>query len=360
MKALKDEFFNLDFYNNLTQAIKKNFAALDEQKFHDSLINNYQSLELMDRMKHCAVTMYQYLPNDYSSALKIILKTGTQFTGFVGLIFPHFVVSYGMQQYQLSIDALQKLTVYSSGEFAIRPFLKEFPVASVKTMELWSKNKNEHVRRLSCEGLRPLLPWSFKLSPYLDYPMVSTKILTNLNNDESLYVRKSVGNHLNDLTKNYPEYVLDLIKTWDSSQEHTAWIIKKGLRTLIKNGDKRVFKFLGYPKPTNISIDNIHIENDVIKIGETTFFSFKVKNNSQEATPIIIDYIIYYVKKSGKQTPKVFKLRETKIQRDSTMVLSKKIALKQLSTRTHYSGEHQLEIQINGESKALTSFILKD
>ena len=71
-------------------------------------------------------------------------------------------------------------------------------------MVKWSKDKNVHVRRLASEGVRISLPWSKKLyvvlSEFEDYKI----ILTNLKNDKSKFVQKSVGNNLNDLYKKFP------------------------------------------------------------------------------------------------------------------------------------------------------------
>jgi len=359
MLSLKDQYFTTEFYQNLTSVTKQNYPELNEKKFHRAITNEHQSLELKERLKLCSRILYEQLPKDYPTALHLILKIAPSFSGFRAMFFPDFVASYGLGHYELSINALQQLTSYSSSEFAIRPFLKDYPTETILKMEEWSHHQSEHIRRLASEGLRPLLPWSFKLTEYLAYPEVSKKLLTNLNNDDSLYVRKSVGNHLNDLTKKHPDFVIDLALSWDSSQTHTPWIIKKGLRTLIKNGDKRVFNFLGYPKPTPIHISSLTTGLDEINIGEETNFSFNIENQSNQEFPVLIDYVIHFVKKSGVANPKVFKLRETKIEANNQLKLSKKLIFKQLSTRTHYSGKHKLEILVNGESKAETFFLLK-
>ena len=358
MIPLKDQYFNPDFYKKLTRATKAVYPELEENKFYASITDSHNSLELMGRLKLCSLVLYQQLPLHYPSALPLLLEIASEFTGFVGMIFPDFVARYGLKHFEISIDALKKLTVYSSSEFGIRPFLRYYPDETVKTMVEWSLHENEHIRRLASEGMRPFLPWTFKLSEDLNYPEVSKQILSNLNNDKSLYVRKSVANHLNDLTKTHSDFAIDLIHSWDSNQTHTSWIIKKGLRTLIKNGDKRVFAFLGYSEPTLIKVSNLELEKKEIIIGGETVFSFEVKNNSDIETALLIDFSIRYVKKTGTST-KVFKLREIKIDGKQNICVSKKISFQQLSTRTHYPGKHKLEILINGEIKAQKYFTIR-
>lgn len=358
MKPLKDQFFNPEFYIKLSEETKKVYPDLDEKQFYLAITDNYESLELMERLKQCSLSLFQFLPNDYPEALSLLLKIAVKFDGFVGVLFPDLVATYGLDYYKISVSALGELTKYSTSEFAIRPFLKKYPVETVQQMEEWSQHENEHVRRLSSEGIRPLLPWSFKLTEHLNYPEVSRNILTNLNNDKSLYVRKSVGNHLNDLTKHHAGFVIDLIHSWDNTQPYTAWIVKKGLRTLIKNGDQRVFEFLGYPKPTMIAINELRLSDTAIEIGGETAFSFKLINQSDQEVPVLVDYIVNYVKKSGAINTKVFKLKEFPVAPNEQIILSKKLLFKQLSTRTHYSGKHKIEVLVNGEVKAEASFSL--
>ena len=45
----------------------------------------------------------------------------------------------------------------------MREFLRRDLPSSLAVMETWSRDENEHVRRLASEGSRPRLPWSFRL-----------------------------------------------------------------------------------------------------------------------------------------------------------------------------------------------------
>ncbi|MFT6590495.1 MAG: 3-methyladenine DNA glycosylase AlkC [Rhodoferax sp.] len=77
--------------------------------------------------------------------------------------------------------------------------------------KVWSFDDDQHIRRLASEGPRPRLPWSFKLQVIIDGPRLIYPILKNLGLDPSLYVRKSGGNHLNDISKAHPEWLLDAL-----------------------------------------------------------------------------------------------------------------------------------------------------
>ncbi len=54
-------------------------------------------------------------------------------------------------------------------------------------------------------------------------------------NDPSKYVQKSVANHINDITKEDKEFVFQWLQQLrDKQHPVNPWIIKHGLRTVIK------------------------------------------------------------------------------------------------------------------------------
>jgi 3-methyladenine DNA glycosylase AlkC len=103
----------------------------------------------------------------------------------------------------------------------------------MKTILKWSKDQNVHIRRLASESVRIALPWSKKLYNAVNDFENYKKILTNLKNDKSKFVQKSVGNNLNDLYKEFPEKANEIIKEWnkDNLTKETIWIINHGLRS---------------------------------------------------------------------------------------------------------------------------------
>jgi len=103
----------------------------------------------------------------------------------------------------------------------------------------WSKNKNRHVRRLSCEGLRPRLPWATKLAAFIENPYPILPILNNLKDDQSKYVQKSVANCINDILKDNEAVGKTLIEEWNkpNCSKTCKWIIKHALRNFLKKED---------------------------------------------------------------------------------------------------------------------------
>ena len=64
------------------------------------------------------------------------------------------------------------------------------------------------------------------------------RLLDPVRSDPSDYVRRSVGNWLNDASKSRPEWVRSLAAEWRraSKTAETAWIVRHALRTLRKGG----------------------------------------------------------------------------------------------------------------------------
>jgi 3-methyladenine DNA glycosylase AlkC len=100
----------------------------------------------------------------------------------------------------------------------------------------WSKDENVHVRRFASEGVRISLPWSKKLYNAVDDFENYKTILTNLKNDKSKFVQKSVGNNINDLYKEFPEKANEIIDEWKKNvpTKETMWIVNHGLRSVKK------------------------------------------------------------------------------------------------------------------------------
>lgn len=358
MEPLK-ELFNRSFYEQFAAAFAQVHADFNPEKFVKDVTKNFEPLSLNERMRNTSVVLEKHLPANYEKALEIMYAVvPTLKTGYTTLIFPDFVSQFGLKHQQLSLEALKYFTRFGSSEFAIRVFLKNDFDNTLKTMITWAGDENHHVRRLASEGSRPRLPWSFKLPQVIENPQVTQPILEQLKADPELYVRKSVANHLNDFSKDNPDYMLGLVESWDRSHPHTAWIVKHGTRTLIKKGNAGSMAVFGFEKDVQLRIDNFRLVSSNLKLGDVLDFSFDLVSEKQTSQKLVVDYIIHYRKSAGDLSPKVFKLKELNLEPNQRITLSKKQRLQDFTTRKHYTGEHLLEIQVNGTVMAKEVFSL--
>ena len=225
--ALK-EIFNPERLQHIASEMTAVYPSFEARRFLKLAKSGLADLSVMQRMARVSECLHAVLPLDFEASLQVLRALAPRLnSGFVSMCLPHYVASYGAHAFDQSMDALKYFTAFGSSEFAIRHFLRSDLERSLKLMHDWSLDDNEHVRRLASEGCRPRLPWSFRLETIQADPTLAANILDNLKADTSLYVRKSVANHLNDITKDHPDWVLDLIESWSLDNRHTAWIAKR-------------------------------------------------------------------------------------------------------------------------------------
>ena len=327
-------------------------------------------LELKQRIVHIAEVMASHLPEDYPTAAGFIMeslpppldenKTDDDFGDFIFAPLGEYVVRHGMSRENLAIsfNTLRELTKRFSMEDAMRFFIREYPIESVKVLKQWSQDKNYHVRRLVSESTRPLLPWSGRISLTTD---VTLPLLSILHSDPTRYVTRSVANHLNDISKDDPDLVVETIRLWQTKSTQNAkeldWMTRHALRTSIKKGHVGALKLLGFHPSPKLELGDLNIVKSKFKVGEPLQFSFDVKALRNES--LVIDYVIEFIKSGGKRSSKVFKATTLQLKKGETKTVSKTHKLlAEATTYKLYPGEHRLTIQINGQTMASKPFEL--
>jgi 3-methyladenine DNA glycosylase AlkC len=353
------EMFNQQFYEKLGSEFHKAYPRFDLKLFLKDVTHSIEDRSLNERMRHTSVTLKNYLPPSFLRTIEIMKKVAPNMPqGYTNLLFSDYVSLYGIEEYDLSIDALHYFTQYGSSEFAIRVFLKKEFNKTLKKMYKWSEDNNCHVRRLASEGSRPRLPWSFKLDEVINNPHLTLPILENLKSDKEIYVQKSVANHLNDISKDHPKLILDIIKKWKGISKQTDWIIKHGSRTLLKAGDEKVLKVFGTANAKDITISDFHLKNSKLRLGDNLEFTFDITNTSSKAIALRIEFAIYFLKSNNTYTKKVFKISEKKIKAYDTINIQKVFSIKPITTRVYYAGNHKVSYIVNGKEGEIKTFSL--
>jgi 3-methyladenine DNA glycosylase AlkC len=227
----------------------------DEESFRRVALEGLEPLGILERGQHLARALRQYLPDKYATAIEILLASLTPpliRTDDIGLAvffyLPHvcFVAEYGLEArgndghdpFEISMRAQYELTKRFSAEFSIRPFLIRQQERTLSRLLEWTSDPDPHVRRLCSEGTRPRLPWATRITAFITAPDPVFPILETLKSDQSLYVRRSVANHLGDIAKDHPEKVFAICERWlrEASTE-VKWLIRHALRHPAKKGD---------------------------------------------------------------------------------------------------------------------------
>ena len=227
------------------------------ESFCDEAKKNLASLSLMERAKHVAIALRNHLPTQYDEAVSILVKSlapeepFSEEFGLAGLFYlPHsfFISEFGCPKhkqeqhfFEHSMNAMYELTKRFTSEFAIRDFLIHQQYKTMQYLENWLMDDSPHVRRLCSEGTRPKLPWGKRLKAFIADPTPTLPFLNTLKNDSTLYVRRSVANHLGDIAKDNIKFVYSICENWlgANPSPQLKWIIRHGLRYPAKKGYKK-------------------------------------------------------------------------------------------------------------------------
>ena len=353
----------------ISQVLSLAMPEFNKNAFIQTAIYGLDELELKQRVAHIINAMHKYLPSDFEETANILLNVKVHwcsksdentYSNFAAWPIIDYVAAYGLNFKEISLNVLKQLTSLFSAEFAIRPFIEKYPEYCNQTFKSWILDENEHVRRLVSEATRPRLPWGLQLKGFMLDPRPNLPLLTHLKSDPSLYVRRSVANHLNDISKDNPDIVINLCKSWQDNalNQQENWVIKHATRSLVKSGNLQVLSLLGFTQEPDVDVLDLKIKTKQIQIGNDLNFELSLTSNSKQQQKLVVDFAIHFRKSNNKTAPKVFKLKTFSLQAKANIYLTKKHSFKKISTRKYYPGEHKLEIFINGQSKSTKTFDL--
>jgi len=246
------------------------------------------------------------------------------------------------------LGLLAAFTPRLTSEFAIRRLLAADPVRALARVQAWTQHSDPPVRRLASEGTRPYLPWAVRVPWLLENPEATLPILDALKDDGSEDVRRSVANHLNDISRHAPEVTVQTAARWLAEPAaSTPRLVRHSLRTLIKKAHPGALELLGFG-PAEVEVQDLSTQTPVITLPGKLRFSFAVRNTGTAPARLAVDYVVHYVKAHGGTAPAVFKLTVLELAPGEVRSLSGSHALHQMTTRRHYAGTHQLQLQVNG------------
>lgn len=344
------------------------YPSFNAKGFSKLVLESLHDLELKERVDLIIEALNKFLPKKFSETAKILKALPKHWdsgdendplSGFAIWPVTDYVGVYGIHAPSASLDVLVKLTPLFSAEFAIRPFIEIHPKTTFTYLNSWVEHRDEHVRRLVSEGTRPRLPWGKRLNGFIEDPSPIFPLLEKLKHDPSLYVRRSVANNLNDISKDHPERVITFLTAWSKDRnEHIDWIIKHALRTLIKSGHPKVFPLLGFDVNPTFSVKQLSLQQKKIRVGDLLEFNLDLVSKKQQK--FVLDYAIHFVKASDKTSKKVFKWKNISMRKQEKLALKKSHSFKEISTRKYYVGKHVIAIHINGVVIAELPFLLTE
>ncbi len=349
MPDLKDEF-SPELVRALAGQLSRAWPGFPDKAFVRQSLQGLADLALLQRVHHISIAMAQALPADFAAAAALLdtAVDSPALTGWMTLPCGYYVAERGLSDPEVALPLLARLTPRLSSEGPIRPFIERYPELTLTYLHRWAKDPDEHVRRLVSEGTRPRLPWAPQLRGLIADPTPAIALLDQLFDDPSDYVRRSVANHLNDIAKDHPSLALATASRWQASNSpRAAWVVRHGLRTLIKHGDPQALALLGFDHTQAVQLQSLTVTPASIAVGDEVVIEFMLSTNDSPVRAAI-DYVVHYAGARGPRKPKVFKLTTRTIETGRAQCISRRHRFADVSIRTIHPGLHRIDIQVNG------------
>jgi 3-methyladenine DNA glycosylase AlkC len=201
----------------------------DRAAFEAQAGEGLSAMEMKARAAHIAKAMRTVLPPTFAEAKSVLIasfgpKSGDPALTTTGglntfFYFPHSSYLEGAAADALTTfdDVFQanvELTQRFTAEFSIRPVIARWPQESLKALSELVASPNADCRRLVSEGTRPRLPWGSHIAAFRKDPTPCLPLLDALKWDDSLYVRRSVANHVGDILKDNVDIGLAICDRW--------------------------------------------------------------------------------------------------------------------------------------------------
>lgn len=351
-------------------------AEFPSPRFVRRASRGLEDLELKARIGHVADALAACLPESFPDAATVIEGANALASSTKGpserdihhesadpvfLYWPlcTYVERYGLEHLDRALVTMHGLTPLASCEFAIRPYIEQDPERVFTVLRRWVKDPDQHVRRLVSEGTRPRLPWGSRLRALQADPTPSVRLLDALFADDELYVRRSVANHLNDISKDHPERAVEIAAAWQKrdSSEEVAWVIRHALRGLVNQGHPGALALQGIGQP-RVDVKRFALSATRLRFGRSLELSLELRAKARQ--DLLIDYAVHHMKANGTLAPKVFKWTRRSVAKGEVVTLAKNHAFRPISTRRYHAGEHRVELLVNGRSLGMTKFELVD
>jgi 3-methyladenine DNA glycosylase AlkC len=293
------------------------------------------------------------LPAEFPAAAAVLKKAtdSPSLTGWMTLPCGHYVAEYGLDQPDVALPLLARLTPRFSSEGPLRPFIERHPEVTFAYLHRWARDPDEHVRRLVSEGTRPRLPWAGQLRGLIADPGPTIPLLDALVDDTSEYVRRSVANHLNDIAKDHPAVALACARRWlATGGDRATRVVRHGLRTLVKRGDPAALALLGFDYGAAVALDALDalaVTPARLPVGGEVTIAFTLSARDGPARTVV-DYVVHHAGARGARRPKVFKLTTRTLRPGRPQSFVRRHRFREVSVRKIYPGTHRIEVQVNG------------
>lgn len=356
---LKD-WYNLELVEDLAKRFDAAFVKFPRRRFVELASDGLESLEMMDRVRLIASAMESTFPQPTSVALRGLQEcmgpaldeigndAASVTSGYALWPFGEYIGRTGLDDWESSWSAMDQLTQRLTSEFAVRPFLAADLSRCLDLFRSRLDHPSHHVRRWISEGTRTRLPWAKAVPELRRAVWERLELLEQLKDDPSLYVRRSVANHLQDILKDDLDLGLEVVERWfQSSDSGVAWVVRHACRGLLKAGHPRVLALYGWDRP--VELEEFRVEPQQVLLGQTVRIRARLGAKTPDPCAVRLDYSLEGPTPSGGRFRKVFRWTEFILASEDAAELEKLHPMVERSTRKLPEGDYQFRLLLNGQ-----------
>ncbi len=260
----------IKIFEKIDNFIKKEYEIIPEKERIGKgivYISKYAAKEMVQFMKESSIINAEFFKYFIENAFIYGEKKKSQYIKHFTLLF----MAESPIDFKIKVPYIEKWA--DDEDWAIRETtgasilyeLKRNSKELFTYLSQWVRSDNENLRRIVSESLRPMAEVKWLRDPTKNDKVL--EFLTILRKDPSIYVRKSVGNNIKDLSKYMPEKMLDLMEKWlklepkikihdelasevwlSKEEKRLIWTMKHAMRWLrVRNPEyhERLEKILG-------------------------------------------------------------------------------------------------------------------
>jgi 3-methyladenine DNA glycosylase AlkC len=346
----------------LTKAVQTNFSGIDEHKVLDCAISKgYFDAPMTKQLDILAAVVFEVLNERSDRVIRALIESSDEKVNAVA-------VSVISALYKDDLDsslAWLKQTAALSGTWPREHscvmlhhlFIREGVKTVLPKVSSWLLDSHEGVRRVVTEGIRPRLMMVPHIEELKKDPSVLRSVFEPLLDDPSEYVRKSVGNCMNDVSKDHPEMLLDWLEEWSNKplSYQRQRIFSRALRTLIENGEPRAYQILDIPMHSSVELSIIQGFPSIVTLNQVIPLEVEVQNTGNEDTRIVVDLIMMAPGKRGVREF-VYKLGVVDVPAHQIKRIKKTLHFVDKTTQTKEEGLYEVTYRKNSIAFQQESF----
>jgi len=320
------EYLDVRAVSRLASIIRAAHPPFDTDAFVADATAGLSSLALSGRVAHVGDALVRHLPAPFDATAQVLDAVAARWPrgvpgetpgDFAAWPLFHVVPAAGLDDFERGFESLRRLTPLFSAEMAIRPFLDRYGDRAFERLHQWVDDPDEHVRR-------------------------------------------SVANHLNDVSRDHPALAVAAATRWlERPSAARRWVVRHGLRTLIKGGHPAAFALLGHSDASTVTHAGLTLGPDPVPFGGRAAVAASLTAASEGPPGAwVVDFAVSYMGARGPGRRKVFKGSTVHVEPGATCVVRFALDFRPITTRRYYPGPHEVAVQVNGTVLARVAFEL--